>query len=66
MGAWTEKAHVRSGIAFFLSGAYAVTDEWYQAGVPGRTGSLGDLLADLLGVMLGVWLFHSASRKSRG
>ena len=37
------------GLAFSM--AYAFSDEWHQSFVPHRTASLGDLVADFLGIM---------------
>ena len=43
-------------------------DEWHQSFVPGRDANLGDWMADVVGVMLGLMLFarfHSSSREGR-
>ena len=35
---------------------FAVTDEWHQSTIPGRTAALSDLMLDLTGIALGfVW-----------
>lgn len=55
-----------STIAFVL--AYALSDELHQRYVPGRTGSVEDILIDLLGALLGLlglWLFHQGWRVFR-
>ena len=44
--------------ALILGIAYAVTDELHQAFVPGRLGSVWDLLLDSVGVALGVLLMR--------
>jgi VanZ family protein len=44
--------------AFLLGAAYAVTDEVHQAFVPGRLGSVWDVLLDSVGVALGVLLLR--------
>lgn len=35
---------------------YGASDEWHQAFVPGRDPSLGDWIADTVGVLLGYWI----------
>lgn len=57
LGAWIRwrAAAVASAIAV----SYAVTDEFHQMFVPGRSAELNDLLADAMGVVAGaslVWL----------
>jgi VanZ family protein len=37
----------------FLGALYAATDEWHQSFVPMRDPSVGDLMADMAGVVLG-------------
>ena len=44
-------AHVAGGIAIAV--LYGMSDEWHQLHVPGREGSLVDVLADLVGAALG-------------
>ena len=56
-GGW--KARWNSPILLlFLGGAYGVLDEWHQSFVPGRDPSLGDVLADAAGVILGFFLIR--------
>ena len=45
---------------------YGALDEWHQSFVPGRDVSVGDWVADSAGVILGLLLFSSFSRPSRG
>lgn len=40
--------------ALGLTASYALFDEWHQSWVPGRSGSLEDVLLDLLGGGIGV------------
>jgi len=40
--------------AWALATLYAATDEWHQALVPGRTGSVWDVLLDAAGAALGM------------
>lgn len=41
------------GTAYILGTLYAVTDEFHQLFVPGRSGQLSDVLLDSLGVLFG-------------
>ena len=41
------------GLTVFISFLYAVLDEWHQTFVPGRTGSLRDVIIDTCGAALG-------------
>ncbi len=45
---------------------YAVSDEVHQFFVPGRVTDLRDLLVDVFGVALGVWLMHRCSGLAEG
>lgn len=49
---------VKYRLAGLLSLAYAVSDEVHQSFVPGRNGSILDVLIDGLGIMLGLLLFE--------
>lgn len=40
------------GLAVATSVAYGISDEWHQSFVPGRTATVGDVLADGLGAVL--------------
>ena len=40
-----------------VGAAYGLLDEWHQTLVPGRDASLGDAVADALGVLLGFTVF---------
>jgi VanZ family protein len=49
-----------------IGAGYGALDEWHQSFVPGRDANLGDWMADVVGVMLGLMLFarfHSSSRE---
>ncbi|WP_166405124.1 VanZ family protein [Desulfonema ishimotonii] len=46
------------GISVLSSTLFGASDELHQYFVPMRTADPADLLADLLGSMAGVWLFH--------
>lgn len=45
-------------LAFFLTVLYAISDEYHQTFVPGRSGSLMDVLIDAAGAGIGLWLLH--------
>ena len=52
-------------ILLLMGVGYGALDEWHQSFVPGRDVSVGDWVADSAGVMLGLLLFSSLSRRSR-
>ena len=37
---------------------FAISDEWHQSFVPGRTASIADGVADVCGLLLAGWVFH--------
>jgi len=45
-------------LAVGIAVLYAMTDEYHQTFVPGRSGTLVDLLVDAAGAALGLWLVH--------
>lgn len=63
------KARTGSGVpvvVLLLMGVgYGALDEWHQSFVPGRDVSVGDWVADSIGVMLGLLLFSSFSSRFR-
>jgi VanZ family protein len=44
-------------LAIFIAYLYAVSDEIHQYFIPGRTGRLRDTLIDLIGILIGVFIF---------
>jgi len=50
-------------LAFFLTMLYALSDEYHQTFVPGRSGNLPDLIIDAAGAGLGLRLAHSWVRR---
>lgn len=42
---------------------YAVSDEFHQSFVPGRTSRFRDTLIDLLGILIGVFIFNKILKK---
>lgn len=51
--------------AWAMASLYAVTDEWHQTFVPGRTGSIQDVLLDAAGAAVGVALAAWVTSRSR-
>jgi VanZ family protein len=52
-------------LAFALGALYAASDELHQLFVPGRSGELGDVLLDSLGVAAGVYVLKWIYKKRR-
>lgn len=62
---WAGSADRRLGAlrtAFFVVSLYALSDEFHQFFVPGRTFSLWDWGADFIGAAAGIWLFYGKNR----
>lgn len=49
-------------LTLLLGVLYGVSDEWHQTLVPGRQASAGDVLADAIGVALGVLVLLRMAR----
>lgn len=45
------------GGAFLVTVGFGIVDEWYQSFIPGRFASIGDILVDALGAVLGISFF---------
>jgi VanZ family protein len=59
MVVWQDKVTPISNIAVIgLSSIYAISDELHQHYVPGRTLQVSDLLLDIVGILVGVLVFH--------
>ncbi len=69
---WGRRPRLRDAIvAFGISVAYGLTDEWHQSFVPDRTGRLDDVVTDAIGALIGlavawVTLTWSARKRERG
>ena len=63
LGALLVRATGRSGLAFTLGTLYAVSDEIHQTFVAGRHGAPLDVAIDALGVICGILLWQSLSRR---
>jgi hypothetical protein len=66
LGAWVRVSAVKVLIAFTIALAYGVFDEWRQSFVPGRFASLTDVMLNVAGAVLGIWLATHARRYARG
>ena len=64
------KARTGSGVpvvVLLLMGVgYGALDEWHQSFVPGRDSSVGDAVADAIGVLAGFAIFPRRALSSRG
>lgn len=49
--------------ALAIAATYGVLDEIHQHFVPGRMPDVLDVLADITGAALGIWLLHTAVRR---
>lgn len=62
LGLLLARGRALTGAAHFwpplLGLAYALSDEFHQSFVPGRTAELGDWIADALGVLVASALYH--------
>ena len=56
----TEKRHVYWNLfwAFAFSVLYAVSDEFHQTFVQGRTGTIRDVMIDSIGSLIAIWLIY--------
>lgn len=52
-------------VSIVLASLYGISDEIHQAFVPFRDGDIMDALADILGSICGVFVYHSATNKSQ-
>jgi len=50
-------------LSILLSSLYGVSDEIHQYFVPYRNADLMDILADMLGSIIGVYIYHSLINK---
>jgi VanZ family protein len=64
LGALLLRATAKAGLAMVLGTIYAVSDEVHQAFVPGRMGSVLDVVLDAVGVVCGVALWQKARARS--
>jgi hypothetical protein len=62
LGAWLRSSSAQTIGACIIAVAYGVFDEWHQSFVPGRYASLTDIVLNIAGVALGIWLATLVSR----
>jgi nitroreductase len=60
--AWLRVSGAQAIGACAIASAYGVFDEWHQSFVPGRYASFTDVVLDVAGAALGIWLAAWASR----
>ena len=53
---WALRPGAALAVAALLAGAVGVADELHQATLPGRLAGLDDLLADAVGICVGLWV----------
>ena len=63
LGALLARATGRSGLALGLGVLYAASDELHQTFVPGRQGRPLDVAIDTVGLLVGISLWQSLSRR---
>jgi len=63
--AWIPDVFAAVATAFIWAAGYGVLDEWHQSFVVGRYASLSDVLLDMAGVALGLWLFKRARQSPK-
>jgi len=56
LDAWLRVPFARAIAACAIASAYGVFDEWHQSFVPGRYASLTDVILNVAGAVLGIWL----------
>ena len=62
LGAWLRRSSARAAGACAIASIYGVSDEWHQSFVPGRYASLTDVMLDVAGAVLGIWIAAWASK----
>lgn len=62
LGAWLHASRSRALAACTIASIYGVSDEWHQSFVPGRYASLSDVMLNVAGAVLGIWIAAWASR----
>jgi VanZ family protein len=67
-GSLVDDGRKRVGVVLVVALLYAISDEWHQSFVPGRTPDVWDVVVDMIGAMVGIvamrWVLGKvASRK---
>ena len=56
-------AITKNKLVVFISYMYAISDEIHQSFIPGRTSRFRDTLIDLIGILIGVFIFNKIKAK---
>lgn len=65
LGAWLREPSTKVISACAIASAYGIFDEWHQFFVPGRYASFIDVILDLAGVAVGIWLAAWTGSRAR-
>lgn len=60
--AWPISSALAIVLAFSITTGYGFLDEWRQLTVPGRYASATDCMLNILGAVLGIWLYRHLTR----
>ena len=52
-------------LIFLIATGYGIVNEFIQAGVPGRSFSIGDMVRNALGAMIGIWVVGNLQKKRK-
>ncbi len=63
---WRAVSGRTAAMAWLIAAIYAITDEWHQAFVPGRSPSWADWVADALGAAVAVIVILAIGRARAG
>ncbi|MDD4784916.1 MAG: VanZ family protein [Candidatus Shapirobacteria bacterium] len=53
----------KKNVVILIAYLYAVSDEIHQHFIPGRTGLFRDTLIDLIGILIGVYIYNKVLKK---
>jgi VanZ family protein len=56
---WMAESGYKYVLVLILTLGYGFLDEWHQTFVPGRYGTLTDVVFDFLGAAIGLWIYKS-------
>ena len=62
LGLWIQLRWKRGLAACFMTSLFAASDELHQLFVPGRAGRVNDVLIDIIGAVLGLFIFLGVKR----
>lgn len=61
LSATMDNRRFMTSLAFCLTVAYGIFDEWHQSFTPFRTSSFMDIMLDATGAMVALWLFSKVA-----